>query len=200
MAIPARQPYITPEEYLRREREAEVRSEYWDGVIVAMAGGKKEHSRISGDIYYQLNVCLDGSPYEPFTSSLSVHIPAFNRYVYPDVSVACEAQFESMYGIDVLVNPVVIVEVLSESTARTDLTSKKDGYGTLPSLITYVVVSCDAPRLDVFTRQPDGKWHNDVVLGLESTLFLPAIGCELPLQDIYRRVEFPLGEKEPFQA
>src|SRR5690242_15170465 len=124
MVAPARNPYITPEEYLRRERDAEVKSEYWDGVFVAMAGGKKEHERISGNIYRQLGNRLEGSSCEPFTSGQSVHIPAYNRYVYPDVSVACEAQFTGIEGMDVLVNPSLVFEVLSKTTAATDLTAK----------------------------------------------------------------------------
>ncbi len=200
MVAYAKKPVLTPEEYLEREREAEVRSEYWDGVLVAMAGGKKEHERISGDMHTLLNNQLIGTPCEPFTSGQSVHIPAFNRYVYPDVSVACHPEFVGIDGFDVLVNPVLVVEVLSESTKIHDWTRKQDGYRTLPSLSAYVLVSQEAPHVEVFARQPDGSWRHDVVTGLESTLSLPVIGCELALADIYRRVEFPSEEAEPSQA
>jgi Uma2 family endonuclease len=200
MVAQARRPYITLEEYLRRELEAETKSEYWDGVIVAMSGGTTAHERISGDIHTLLNNGLRNTPCEPFTSNMSVRIPAFNRYVYPDVSVACDAQFEDISGIHMLANPVVIFEVLSKSTATVDLTSKKDGYYTLPVLMAYVVVAQDAPRIDLFTRLADGSWRNDVVIGLEATLSLPVIGCELPLAEIYRRVTFETEPEEQLDA
>jgi Uma2 family endonuclease len=200
MVAYARIPYVTPEEYLRREREAEGKSEYWDGVIVAMAGGTEELERISGSIYALLYNQLRGTPCEPFTSNMSVHIPAYNRYVYPDVSVACEAHFVDIDGMHVLTNPMLVVEVLSKSTAVIDLTSKKDGYRILPSLTTYVVVAQDAPRIEVFTRLSDGSWRNDVVIGLEATLSLPVIACELPLSEIYRRVKFTAEHEETPQV
>lgn len=200
MAASAKMPFITPEEYLRREREAEGKSEYWDGVIVAMAGGTEEHERISGSIYALLYNQLRDTPCEPFTSNMSVRIPAYNRYVYPDVSVACDAQFDDVDGMHVLANPVLVVEVLSKSTAVIDLTSKKDGYRTLSSLATYVVVAQDAPRIELFTRLPNGSWANEVVMGLDATLSLPVIKCELPLSEIYRRVKFPVEQEEPPQA
>lgn len=190
MVAPARKTYITPEEYLRQESEADAKSEYWDGVLVAMSGGKKEHERISGDFYTALSIRLAGTSCEPFTSGQSVHIPTHNRYVYPDVAVACEAQFVGLDGIDVLTNPILVVEVLSESTAKTDLTTKRDGYFTLPSLAAYVVVSPDTPRIEVLTPLQNGAWKSEVVMGLAVTLSLPAIGCELPLSEIYRRVKF----------
>lgn len=196
MVAHAKKPALTPEEYLRREREAEVKSEYWDGVVIAMAGGTEAHERISGDLYTLLNVQLRDSPCEPFTGNMSVHIPAYNRYVYPDVSVARDAQFEDADGMRVLINPVLAVEVLSKSTAVIDLTIKKDGYRTLPSLATYVIVSQDAARIEVFNRLPDGSWANDVVIGLDAVLPLPAIQCELPLSEIYRRVKFPAHTEE----
>jgi Uma2 family endonuclease len=198
MAAHSRRSYITPEEYLRREREAIVKSEYWDGVLVAMAGGTEEHERISGDIYTLLNIRLRDTPCEPFTGNMSVRIPAYNRYVYPDVSVACDAQFDDVDGVRMLTNPVLVVEVLSKSTALIDLTSKKDGYRTLPSLATYVVVSQDTPRIEVFTRLPDSSWRNDAFVGQEATLSLPVLQCELPLSEIYRRVRFAAQENEPF--
>lgn len=195
MVAPARKPYITPEEYLRREQGAECKSEYWNGVIVAMAGGTKAHERLSGNFYHTLRNHLDGSPCEPFTGNMSVHIPAHNRYVYPDVSVACAPQFIGIDGIDVLVNPVVVVEILSKSTAATDMTTKRYGYCSLPSLKAYVVAAQDTPRIEVFTPLPDGSWESKVVEGLEATLALPCIGVELPLADVYRRVEFSSDEE-----
>ncbi len=199
MVARIKQPYVTPREYLERERDAEAKSEYWDGVIVAMAGGKKEHEFISGNLYYQLRTQLEESYCQPFTSGQSVHIPAFNRYVYPDVSVACGPEFTGIEGFDVLVNPVLVAEVLSESTALIDYTRKQDGYRSLPSLAMYLLISQTAPRIEVFTRQPDDSWRHEVVIGLDSVVSLPVIGCEISLADIYRRVEFA-EQEEPHQT
>ncbi len=197
MVVHAKKPVLTPEEYLLREREAEVKSEYWDGVLVAMAGGSKEHECISDDIHGMLYAQLLGKDCRAFRG-ISVHLPAYNRYVYPDVSVACQPQYVGLDGIDVLVNPVLVVEVLSKSTALADLTTKRDGYASLPSLLTYVVVSQDSPRIEVFNKQPDGTLRGEmVIIGLEANLSLPAIRCELALADIYRSVEFPSAAEEP---
>jgi len=110
-----------PQEYLEREHSAETKCEYYDGVIVAMAGAGPEHDRATGDIYASLHTQLHGKPCEPFTSDMRVRVPACNRYFYPDVSVACGgAHFEALAGVRSLQNPTLIVEVLSESTEKTD--------------------------------------------------------------------------------
>lgn len=162
----AKEPYITPEEYLERERLAETKSEYYNGVIVAMAGASPEHVRITGNVYAGFHVQLAGTSCEPFMSDMRVRVPACNRYFYPDVSVACGgSEFEVRSGVRSLLNPRLVVEVLSESTEKTDRGDKFVCYQTLDSLQTYILIAQDKPQVEVFTRQPDYTWVYRLITG-----------------------------------
>ena len=183
--------FFTPEEYLRLERDAEVRSEYENGVIVAMSGGTPEHDLITGNIFGELRAQLKGKPCVPHTDNMRVWMPACNRYYYPDMSVACDPQYQILDGVANLINPVVIVEVLSPSTEGHDRGPKRDCYQTIPSLAAYILVAQDRPFVEVFTRLEDGDWRVHKLLGLEATLVISAIDCQLPLADIYARVTLP---------
>src|SRR5579883_412044 len=153
MIAHAKQPYITPEAYLERERVAARKSEYYDGIIVAMAGASPDHDRIAVNLLRHLGNQLEGTPCEPFSSDMRVRVPAYNRYFYPDVSVACgEAQFEALSGVRSLLNPRLIVEVLSASTEKNDREEKYDCYRSLDSLAVYLLIAQDRPRVEIFTR------------------------------------------------
>ncbi len=185
-----RTPYVTRQEYLEQERRAETKSEYHDGVIVAMSGASNSHDRIVvntlGELYNQLR----GTPCEARSSDTRVYVPAYNRYFYPDVLVSCpDAQFEDE-DEDTLLNPILIFEALSDSTERTDRRLKADCYRTLPSLAAYVLIAQDEPRVEIFTPQPDGAWHVQVISGLDGIVDLPVIACRLRLRDMYARVRF----------
>ncbi len=190
MAAQRKQNYFTPQEYLQWERQAQTRSEYHDGMIVAMSGASRVHNRITFDTGRALGNQLAGSRCEPFESDMRVLVPDCNRYFYPDLVVVCgEAQFEDA-ELDTLLNPTLIIETLSDSTERTDRRLKLDCYRTLPTLQTYVLIAQDEPRIETFTRQTDGTWRHEAVTGLDAVLSLPAIGCTLRLADVYARVEF----------
>jgi Uma2 family endonuclease len=185
-------PYITPEEYLAREGTAQTKSEYYDGVIVAMAGGSAEHDRVTGNIFASLHTQLAGTACEPFSSNMRVVVPACNRYYYPDLSVACGgAKFEIISGVESLQNPTVIVEVLSETTERIDRGDKLLCYQTMPSLVLYAIVAQDKPVVQVYERQPDGGWRYLTYIDLNDTVELSAINCRITLREIYARVTFP---------
>ena len=193
--------YFTRQEYLAWERKAETKHEYHDGVIVAMTGASRRHNRVTLDTVRSLGNQLEGTPCEPFANDMRVLVPECNRYFYPDVIVVCgEAQFEDE-EFDTLTNPTLVVEVLSNSTERTDRRLKLDCYRTLPSLQTYALIAQDAPRIETYTRQDDGTWRYGAVSGLEASVSLPAIGCTLRLADVYARVAFapeiaPEAERE----
>jgi Uma2 family endonuclease len=191
MVAHSKREYVTRQEYLAGERKATTKSEYHDGVVVAMAGASRQHNRITFDTARSLGNQLEGAPCEPFSSDMRVLVPECNRYFYPDVVVVCgEARFEDA-ELDTLENPSLIIEVLSESTEHADRRLKSDCYRTLPSLRTYVLIAQDEPRIETFTRQDNGVWGYEAVSGREAVMPLPAIGCMLRLSDVYARVEFP---------
>ena len=182
---------FTPLEYLERERTAEFRSEYDHGVIIPMPGASREHNAITFNTSGLFWSQLEGSSCEGFAQDMRVRVPQCDRYYYPDIIVVCgEARFEDA-TFDVLLNPRLIVEVLSESTERKDRGEKFDCYETLPSLSDYVLISQTEPRIEHFSRLEDGIWRFVAARGLEAVPNLPAIGCSLRLADVYARITFP---------
>lgn len=184
------QPFYTPEQYLEIERRAEFKSEYYAGQMFAMAGASREHNVITGNIIRRLGNALDGRPCETYPSDMKVLVSATGLYTYPDVSVACgEPQFLDRQS-DVLLNPLVIVEVLSDSTEAYDRGVKFALYQRLDSLQEYVLVSQDKARVEKYLRQPNGQWLYSRTDGLEGEIGLASLGCCLPLSEVYARVTF----------
>ena len=183
-------PYITPEQYLERERQAETKSEYFAGEIFAMPGGSPEHSLISGNALGALWSQLRESPCTPYNSDLKVRATE-ELYTYPDVTVVCgEAQFAGEER-EVLLNPTLIIEVLSPTTEAWDRGGKFEQYRQRESLQEYVLIAQDRPHVERFARQANGQWLLTDVNGLEAILTLPSIGGELALAEVYRKVAFP---------
>ena len=186
----APKPFITPEQYLARERQAETKSEYFAGEVFAMAGGSSEHSLIAVNFTVALGPQLREKPCTMYNSDMRVRV-AEDLYAYPDVTVVCgEAQFDDEER-DVLLNPTLVVEVLSSSTETWDRGGKFERYRQRKSLQEYVLIAPDRPHVERFTRQRDGQWLFSEVNGREAVLDLPAIGCELALSEVYLKVEFP---------
>jgi len=187
----SRQPktFVTPEEYLAFERGCEYRNEYVNGEIRAMSGASREHNLITTNLIRELSLKLRGRPCEVYPSNMRVRIPSANIYTYPDVVVVCgEPKFEDGH-LDTLLNPTVVVEVLSKSTARYDRTTKADYYRAIESLAEHLIVEQDEYAVGCDTRQADGRWLRAEVRGLESVLELQSLGCALPLADVYERIE-----------
>ena len=182
-------------EYLAIERQAEYRSELCDGQIVAMAGGTERHAAICDNLLERVKARLRGGPCRPYSSSLRVKIEATGNYVYPDLSVVCgERRFEDEKR-DTLLNPRLVIEVLSPSTERRDRGWKFRNYQLIPSFEEYLLVSQDEPRVERFVRQDSG-WLMTATSGLDSTLRLESLDCELPLAEIYEDVVFgPIAEE-----
>ena len=182
------QPRVTPEEYLVRESAAEFKSEYRGGEIVAMAGASPSHVRLVANLTTGLNNRLNDGPCITYGTDLRVQVNA-TRYTYPDITVACgEPQFSFFKGIGTLLNPILIMEVLSPSTEGYDRGEKFAYYHQIEGFQEYVLVSVHIPKIEHFVRQPNGLWLYESVGGLEETVTLPTIGCELPLREVYNRV------------
>ena len=183
-------PCVTPQEYLERERGAETKSEYDSGVIIPMPGATIEHIRITVDTTIHLGIQLRGSSCELLNNDTRTRVLRGDKYYYPNIIVVCGgARFEDNV-FDTLLNPTLIIEVLSESE-RKDRNEKMDAYETLDSLTDYVLISQTEPRIEHYSRLPDGGWRYRVARGRNSVLALPNIGCELPLAEVYLRVPFP---------
>ncbi len=186
MATVAAQTYITPQEYLALERKAHCKSEYIDGHIIAMAGASRTHNRITLDISTELNLQLRGKHCEVFSSDMRVQTSADDAYFYPDVVVVCGQQAFEDDRLDTLLNPIVIVEVLSPSTERRDRGEKFTRYKQLDSLQEYLLVAQDNVHVAHYRRH-GAQWRLNSYRTLEEVLLLPSISCKLPLRDIYRR-------------
>ncbi len=183
--------YYTIEEYFALEKVGDARYEYWDGDIVCMSGGSKEHGRIGGNIYFRLRLQLIGRTCEAFSSAFSIKTPTLPPYRYPDVSVACgDITFEKISGIDTLTNPIVIFEVLSPHTETADRGQKLQAYRAIETLQEYVLVSQTRPHIAHYVKQENTEWHSFDISGLATTLTLNSIDCTLSLQDIYYGIVF----------
>ncbi|MBI2302697.1 MAG: Uma2 family endonuclease [Armatimonadetes bacterium] len=183
----------TPEEYLALERAAETKSELYEGEIVAMSGGTAPHALIAVNASASLVVQLRARPCRVYSSDLRVRLASRRSYFYPDVSVACgDIQFADDKR-DTLLNPLLVLEVLSPSTEGLDRGVKWGHYQLLPSLQHYVLIAQDRISVEVFTRQ-EGQWGYVCLTELDASAELPAINCRLPLSELYDKVEFPPEE------
>jgi Uma2 family endonuclease len=181
--------YLTPEEYLSIERKAEYKSDYFDGEIFAMTGASREHNLITGNINGELRRQLKGKPCEVYSNDMRVRVPAARLYTYPDVVVVCgEPIFEDDY-VDTLLNPTLIVEVLSRSTESYDRGRKSVYYRTIDSLAEYLLVEQDEYRVEQYLKQTDGRWLLSEETSLESSIELASVECKLALSEVYDRVD-----------
>lgn len=179
---------LSPAEYLALERRAEHKSEYLDGEVFAMTGASRRHNLVCTNIAASLHSQLKRRPYEVYSSDMRVKVSPTGLYTYPDVVVVCgEPRFEDA-EVDTLLNPAVIVEVLSESTKNYDRGEKFEHYRALPSLAEYLLVAQDKCHVEHFVRQAGHRWLLAETGDLADFVDLDAIGCRLALQDIYDRV------------
>jgi Uma2 family endonuclease len=182
-------PFITPEEYLEIERKAESKSEYYKGEVFAMAGASRAHNRIVGNLIGQFYQQLRNSTCEAYPSDMRVQVS--DAYLYPDVSVVCGESRLADGQFDNLINPTLIVEVLSPSTEAYDRIVKFELYQGIESLQQYLMVSADRLEMDLCTRQSDGTWLLSKLTQWHDAADLRSIGCRLAAADVYENVQFP---------
>lgn len=187
MGQPARRSYSL-ENYYSVEYGSDIKHEYYDGEIFAMAGASTPHNRISGSLIVALGTALRGSSCEPFTSDQRVTTPS-GLYTYPDASVFCDEVETAGYPPHSATNPVALFEILSKSTRDYDRGAKFDLYASIPSLRYYVLIEQTEMRVEVRTRD-EGEWTTTVLTEPDDFLTLPAINFRAPLREIYERVQF----------
>jgi Uma2 family endonuclease len=183
--------YITPEEYLAMERKAEYKSEYFNGEMFAMAGASERHVLIVTNVVAELRRQLKGRPCNVYSTDLRLRVSPTGLYTYPDVIVVCgQAQFADNQK-DMLLNPTLIVEVLSESTKDYDRGGKFEQYRSLASLSEYILIDQEKHHLEHFVRQPDNRWLLAETNRIEDTISLSSISCTLALDEVYDKVAMP---------
>ena len=182
--------YLTESEYLQQERNASFKSQFYQGEVFAMAGASREHNLVCGNLITILNNQLRDSDCQVYPSDMRVKVSPTRLYTYPDLSLACgDPQFEDDHG-DTLVNPRVLVEVLSESTEGYDRGAKFEQYRQLDSLQDYLLIVQDRPHVECFSRQASGNWLLAESSSLSETIRIGSIACDLPLADVYLKVKF----------
>ncbi len=187
----------TPEDYLIFERENVSRHEYLDGEIYAMAGESLSHSRVCVNLGGEVRAKLKGKSCEALSPNMKVRTSNASLFSYPDLTIVCgEPQFHDVKK-DVLMNPKVVFEVLSPSTAEYDRTTKFQRYRTGNETLTdHILISQDKYFVEQFTRQTDNNWVYRSYSALEDNVKIESIECELSLREIYDRVELTFEEEE----
>lgn len=203
--------YYTPEEYLALEAKSEEKNEYRDGRITPLgnpngdspmifasqnirAGASPNHSRIVTNFIMRFGLRLDELDCEVFASDLRVYAPNGGIYTYPDVSVV---RGTPEFDNDMLLNPVLLVEVLSDFTEAYDRGDKFRRYQTIESLMDYLLISQNRPRIEHFARQGDRQWLLSAAEGMDASLTIPSLEITLSLADIFAKVEFEAPRTEP---
>ena len=184
-------PTMTPAEYLAKERAAAFRSEFLRGEMFAMAGASMNHTQIVSNLSGELYVRLKGGPCRVLSQDLRVHVAPSGLYTYPDIIIRCDPAQLLDAAFDTLLNPRVLIEVLSPSTERYDRGAKFQHYQQLASLTEYVLVAQDQPRCERFVRSPEGVWVPHAVAGLANDLVIETVNVRIPLAAIYTDVPLP---------
>ncbi|HLO87243.1 MAG TPA: Uma2 family endonuclease [Nostocaceae cyanobacterium] len=196
MVIQTDKHYYTPEEYLELEAKAEYKSEYRDGEIIPMPGVTTNHNTIAINFCKSFLVVFADQPYHIYLSDVKLWIPRYRLYTYPDVMIIQGKPIYEGKGKTNITNPLVIVEVLSNSTENYDRTNKFKFYRSIPDFQEYILIDQYSFLVEQFIKQADNRWIFQEYEGENAVLKLHSIDVEIPLQEIYRRVDFEVTEEE----
>ena len=180
----------TPEEYLALERSSETKHEYFNGEIFAMSGASSRHILIVTNLVTGFWSRLRQGACRVFSTDLRVKADTTGLYTYPDVVVLCGPPEFSDEQKDTLLNPALIIEVLSDSTKDYDRGGKFEQYRTIESFVEYLLVAQDRPHVEHYVRQTDGSWVLHETNRLEDTIQLTSVPCSVPLSEIYAKIDF----------
>ena len=181
---------ISEEEYLAGEHQSEIKHEYVRGEVFAMAGAKRGHNLICTNIVRKYGNTIVGKGCEIYQSDMRVQVKSSGSYRYPDIVIVCgEPQFTDD-ELDTLMNPTILIEVLSPTSANRDRGEKLAEYRQLESLQEYLLISQDTPHIEHLLRQKDNTWLLSDTIGLDASLNLASIGCTLAMAEVYERVSF----------
>ncbi len=182
--------FYTPEEYLALEESDDYKSEYYNGEIFAMAGGSANHNRIGLNVATMFNLAFENRSCEVFMSDMRLLVEQVDLYTYPDVMLVCGKIEFVPKRVDTLTNPILIVEVLSESTENYDRGKKFEFYRTIPALQHYLLISQDRVYLEHFQKLEDGRWALTEYNEVEKVLRIEALDFKIALSRIYNKVEW----------
>ena len=186
------------ETYLQLETQADTKYEYYDGFIVAMAGGSPQHGEIAANMITALNNQLRAAKKgcKTFSSDVKISLTSLSRRFYPDLSVVCGPVQYDETEPNAITNPLLVVEVLSPTTESLDRGEKFRAYRQLPSLKEYILVSQEHAVVEVFSRTEDGTWRIQTAIGTDQSFEIPALGIEIQTRDVYYGIE-DLSEELP---
>ena len=189
------QRYYTPDEYLTQEEVAEFRSEYRDGEIVSMTGGSINHNQIAGNVYAFLKFMLRKTDIKPYIGDLRLWIPRYRQYTYPDVFLIQGQPVFQERRTDTIINPCLIVEVLSKSTKDYDRTDKFRYYRSIAELQEYVLINQYRTEIEHYTKADGNSWLFRAYESSKDKIIFASINIEMTIEDIYEDVEFDLGDR-----
>ncbi|NEO56018.1 MAG: Uma2 family endonuclease [Okeania sp. SIO3B5] len=190
MQIQTRNKVYTPEEYLFLEENAEDKHEYLDGEIISMTGGTTNHNEITGNLYAYLKFALKGKNYRIFIGDVRLWIPDYNLYTYPDLMVIEDKPAYHQTRTDTVTNPLIIVEVLSKSTANYDRGDKFKFYRSIPEFKEYILIDQYQFYIEQYVKTSEEKWEVTYYESEESRLKLATLDFEIVFSDLYERVDF----------
>ncbi|MBD2288621.1 MAG: Uma2 family endonuclease [Microcystis sp.] len=186
--------YYTPEEYLALEETSEDKNEYRQGEIIPMVGATTNHNQIAGNFYRRFPLTINNQDYYTYMETVRLWLSDYSIYTYPDVMVIKGQPLYQGNSQSNVINPLIIVEVLSNSTQAYDRGDKFKFYRSLPTFQEYILIEQSSYSVERYYKQKDDQWLIDFVMGENAVLQLVSVDWQISLQDLYQRVNFDLAE------